>query len=632
MVAQVKDVKAKIEIVEAATQRKQVFLDGLRGQLDQIEASTSGLQSHMQTPVTATLKLQHEASAALAAPLYTLFCELQAYQKASGCAKQMQVSIVDAKGLGSKANRVKKREFPGALLAGGRVHTDSIEPPPSKRLKAPSRSPSVAKQRESGKTPSRSPSMSRTRPGESSEILVGDAVAVDKEEEGAVAEPTSRGMPTLIIKEMSEVKIANDDDNEGVFDEDRAADSQPKELWKCADKAVQLTLSLAVDDDVEGAETKEFAVLFQYFPTAQIVTAELVTPSSGSLGKHVLTSLFPGDDGLQLSNHATAYKFTSEDEAQSEISFPFELTASRPYLWAQWICGLHALPRSDANDSQRRTEPSVRNVIQQLIRRLAATTQLKRHLGALAKGNAHAPVHASFARHFPTTIKTKLSGWKEIAHPTADTRDLFKTHASTGSQYFSVAFKNDKLHVDAVIEVSPEYPVRAPQFRLRHGESTATVDNALKVGGPIVDYVVNLVTDLPLPFLSCRKLSSKSTRTTTSSWRGIAISFCSHTSSAKYSNAWMFSVPGPRGTYRRVSVAPAEAKIGDRRLWWIPSPRKCAIVRANRAQRGMHLLKHQQYCEGWTDRRYAEGVYNSVTETLATRTFVSSWSTGRSPA
>lgn len=483
MMAQVKEIKARIEVVEEATQRKQSFLDGLRGQLDRIEDSTGGLQKYMRAPVSTSLQRQQDANTQLPTPLYTLYCELEAYQSASGCAKQMQLAIVDAKGLRG-AQRIKKRDFPVALLAGGRVaggkddSTSGGGGPLSKRQKVPSRSPSVATRRDGGnaaKAPSRSPSIARTRPVESGEVVDGSSEPQD--EDGVIVEKTD-------TKEVREVKLAIQDDGDVDMLTPEEPPTETQDLWRCSEKAVLLKLSLAIDDDVAGTETKAFALLFQYFPAAEIVTAELMTPST--LTRHTLTSLFPGDYGLHLPRNATAYKFASDD-SHAEIVFPVELTASRPYYWAQWICGLHPLQRVVPTASTiRRPEPSVRNTMDQLIRRLTVSVQLKNHLSLLANGAAQAPVHPSHARHFPSEIKTTLFRWKEqLCDPGADGLDLVEQNdrdTSPGSQYFTVSFKNDKLEVAGVVHVTPEYPVRAPRFRLRHvGTSTdATEDNALK--------------------------------------------------------------------------------------------------------------------------------------------------------
>ncbi|KAE8968561.1 hypothetical protein PR001_g27753 [Phytophthora rubi] len=84
----------------------------------------------MGEPVTAQCNRHHAAGLELPTPLYALYCELEAYQTASGEAeKQLTVEIVDAVGV--------KRAFPAAL------ERQEHAPAAAKRQKAPSRSPSA---------------------------------------------------------------------------------------------------------------------------------------------------------------------------------------------------------------------------------------------------------------------------------------------------------------------------------------------------------------------------------------------------------------------------------------------------------------------------------------------------------
>ncbi|TMW55262.1 hypothetical protein Poli38472_013153 [Pythium oligandrum] len=481
MKTQLKELKAKIDEVEAASQKKQTFLDGLRGELDTIEDSTRGLQKYMHKPVTATLKSQQDASTLLPAPLYTLYCELEAYQTASGCAKQMALSIVGSKGLKASALRVKKREFPSALTSGGRVKNElDAKEPEKKRLKGPSRSPSIAKleaekARETNalRAPSRSPSQGHSRPAESGEIV--DVVMAENGTD-ATANNGSRADD----KDASEVKRIDDDQDE--LDDANDADNE-RDLWRCHEKALLLKLSLAVDDEVSGSTTTEFSLLFQYFVNARVVSVDLLEPSNAP--KNVLMNLFPGDDGLSMPRLATAYEF--KGVTPEELSFPTNLVASRPYHWAQWICGLFPLKRGDGAADTRRPEPSIRNTMTQLVKRLVVSVQLQQHLQALAK-NSLAPVHTAFTGHFPARIKTKLNGWKEIASPNVDLLRRFTSEKSeqltlstTGCRYYRVTFRHEHVQVEGIVEISPEYPVRAPRFRLSATDSASTsIENHLK--------------------------------------------------------------------------------------------------------------------------------------------------------
>ncbi|KAE8875601.1 hypothetical protein PF005_g30463 [Phytophthora fragariae] len=91
----------------------------------------------MGEPVTAQCNRHHAAGLELPTPLYALYCELEAYQTASGEAeKQLTLEIVDAVGV-KHAGALRKRAFPAAL------ERQEHAPAAVKRQKAPSRSPSA---------------------------------------------------------------------------------------------------------------------------------------------------------------------------------------------------------------------------------------------------------------------------------------------------------------------------------------------------------------------------------------------------------------------------------------------------------------------------------------------------------
>ncbi|KAF0699995.1 Aste57867_9475 [Aphanomyces stellatus] len=126
-----KDLKAEIAQVDEAVQEKRALLDGVPAEVAAIEQATLPLQSLLSVPLSATFERQEEAKQ-LPAPLYILYCELEAYMEIHG---GMSLSIGQAKGLLSKSK--------------SRKAVQPEEPPAAKRQKTTtattlSRSPSPA--------------------------------------------------------------------------------------------------------------------------------------------------------------------------------------------------------------------------------------------------------------------------------------------------------------------------------------------------------------------------------------------------------------------------------------------------------------------------------------------------------
>ncbi|KAG2767886.1 hypothetical protein JG687_00008133 [Phytophthora cactorum] len=486
--AELKEIKLKIAKVEDATETKQAFLDALPDHLAGIEAATTGLQKYMGEPVTAQRSRHHTAVTELPTPLYALYCELEAYQTASGDAgKQLQLEIVDSVGV-KHTGTFRKRGFPAAL--------ERLEQAPTtKRLKAPSRSPSASL---NGATPPHSRAPSR-----SSSVKRGAGTSAQEPESGEIVAAHTAEKLLELRPHEEETKEEGSETKEQ--DEDADASTTPAQnLWKPHAKALQLTVSVTAPLDADKSDTVSgsFSVMFQYFPVAKMVTAEVMKTVPASLNhgsqRTILTNLFPGDDGLTVPQLVVNYAFQEDSEERTEVEFPANATC-RPYYWAQWICGLDPMKRPDPSDMDvnttekpRRPEPSVRNVMNQLVKRFVATAVLQKQLDQLTKSQRPEDDGAHFvhplARHlFTHEVKTRLEEWKEIPTPAQDMFHLFRESAApstrpraqfhlqtTGCRYFRVGFKNGQAKVSAIVEVSPEYPVRAPRFLFQPRSTTSS--------------------------------------------------------------------------------------------------------------------------------------------------------------
>lgn len=504
MKVQLKQLKAEIKDMDAATQTKQTFLDGLRQQVTSIEEATLGLQSYMGSNVTAQLTRQHEATTQLAAPLYVLYCELDAYRQASGTPDQIKLAIVDAKSLQSQAvSSHFKRRFPAAFQIDSDRVANVDKTNGIKRVKGTiSRSPSVAATEKPSSTqvsssaepviPSRSPSIGRTKSGDATTPLATTTVVL--------AEKLLALRPYESTPQAEDTEVNGSKHGDGQ-QEDQA--TRPVDIWQPHHKALQVELTLSVDAD----RVISFLMAFQYFPRTKIVTVEMISVDGKKPMKHLLTNLFPGDDGCEIPQLACNYEFLQDN---GELLFPLDTSAARPFYWAQWICGLRPMKRiQSAQEAPHRPEPSVRNVMAQLTKRLVASEHLAAHLSLLRRGSsAILPIHADAKALYPNEIKTRVIRCQEQRQaPTRDIFQLFKDQAqrsscfhltTTGCRYFDVEFQfEQKPVISAIIEISPEYPVRAPRFLFQAKTTTSTSENVsfqnyLKVRRSCVEFCKDL--------------------------------------------------------------------------------------------------------------------------------------------
>ena len=85
-----------------------------------------------------------------------------------------------------------------------------------------------------------------------------------------------------------------------------------------------------------GKDATSFAVRFSYLPVLGIVT---VCPQAG-FPPCLLVNLFPNDTGRDTPNPSNHHSRAARASASGIFKFPSDVPC-RPYLWAQWLAGLH---------------------------------------------------------------------------------------------------------------------------------------------------------------------------------------------------------------------------------------------------------------------------------------------------
>jgi len=304
------------------------------------------------------------------------------------------------------------------------------------------------------------------------------------------------------------------------------AKNEGKHILKADPLAVVLRLKSMIDTSESTATAKNSEkiteILFQYLPSLNVVTAEATEHPQ------LLVNLFPGDHGATTPNLSSFHECTvaaatssnkdigsesenvlkvheennvltdmkntedslSAKQGQTLNTFPGlpKDFPGRPYMWAQWLAGLCFL-----NDSQKqeRLEPSTRAVIRQLHRRVRAQRTLKYLLSTLNsaatsmssnKSAQMIPIHPAMNQLFPANAgsdSASLVGWTEVVQKVSQIKPHFGYSAlqeegnadtpdpAMACRFFRARLMHQGRALNAFVEVSPEYPAKAPRWLLQ---------------------------------------------------------------------------------------------------------------------------------------------------------------------
>nr|CCA21175.1 conserved hypothetical protein [Albugo laibachii Nc14] len=430
----------EIAQVESITKQKLKFLANLRGTLNVIEDSTQSLQEYMGNPVTSKLRKQNEAIELLPTPLYSLYCELDGYMEAAQVrAERMQVEVVATDFFGQSTKRyLSKRKFSSVL--------SDPKDPPQKRIRSAS-----------PRTPSRSPSSSRA-------TTLQRSIEVD-----STVETEASNAEDLVdhVNDKNECSTEVEDENVGDLN------------------THSLLLKLCPVKET-------FSILFRYCKVFKIVTVEVVESSSSKSISHeaILMNLFPNDDGNDIPRIASGYEFIEVEGMDRVASL-----LGRPYHWAQWICGLHVLPRPKLEDRVvvsdtlvSRIQPSIQNTMHQLVKRFSAAAYLELHLSKLERASLEKDavrVAPDSIEYFPSfSPKTRLEAW---------TLMVPEGGKSLSSRVYLAAFKNGDTRCEATVEISTEFPVRAPHFRFCTDKSSLQPTELKEVEMEVNDHCMECI-------------------------------------------------------------------------------------------------------------------------------------------
>ncbi|XP_078467762.1 THO complex subunit 5 isoform X6 [Lampetra planeri] len=268
---------------------------------------------------------------------------------------------------------------------------------------------------------------------------------------------------------------------------------------KLEDKRKQLLrrhpLCVALDISCK-ANKSTLHLQFRYLPALHVVTVKARVgaseqPSSISGGDlltpdSLLTCLYPGDHGNDSPNPANRFHL---QRLGMESLGSYVQEVGRPYVWVQWLAGLHfpAQPTEQSVSAQSVLSASHMETTVRLLRmRLLGRLALQRQFAALE--HCILPVSAESQPLFPAKMVSRLIQW------TASTYDEYKVlpytrHvveaglAQESDLYFSALIERGTAKLRVAVLLSPSFPSPAPILSLClswNGERSSQTDDNIR--------------------------------------------------------------------------------------------------------------------------------------------------------
>ena len=401
----------------AAVRAKAAFLNELPSHLQSMRASSAALEQTFKTPVS-MVRQQHSATRSLPAPLYVVFAQLEAYRDTADAAVSVTIRghVADAEAWYKVRNEAASS---GEAAASGEAaeeeEQEGEEEPRNKRAK------------------------------------VEDSNGTD-------------------VADAGEADDANDEDE----DEDEDKDEEKTRPQVAARKPD--VFPLVVTALVPIGDLGSIRILFSYAPSITAVLADAELVSTGGIadnelcGSRLLSMLFPGDSGLAVVGHSSGadLRWDPSDRA-------------RPYRWAQFIAGIPIAGSDGSSDTDQRAAwqaasangevhaRAVRSVFARVADRAEAQVALRHQLRALAEHELQPSADMLLVPRGQDMVK--LTRWE----PAATTGD----RADADGLSFVAAWDCDpgplcqKGQLLATVRVPPDYPLRAPTFRLSFSKCPA---------------------------------------------------------------------------------------------------------------------------------------------------------------
>jgi len=238
---------------------------------------------------------------------------------------------------------------------------------------------------------------------------------------------------------------------------DRMEDDEKEEDVTFATHPLSVVVKLTAT-----SKKQEATLTFTYLTQLNIVAIESQWDPDQSSNHSLLLDLFPNDSGVESPNPAN-----SSVLPENSLEFDAERRA-RPYKWVQWLAGLTFLQTNPTSESCIVPQESFRAVVARIRSRVQHRVTLLDELEKLAKKKPKITSEQA-ASLFQLPQSCSMSAWE-----------------AQGDSLYKVQLDRGDYSLQAMIEVSAEYPVRAPSFKLSFCKHPEGADRP-SITGAVVD-------------------------------------------------------------------------------------------------------------------------------------------------
>ena len=463
--------------------RDTAFLGKLPDLLDSLFRAALPLQEYFAAPSSTTLDgvpvtesqvegvEEDQLSLLLPKPLYTLYYQALNFQHTFGSIKvSIDGSEVDALRFN---DAVAEREgLPSGLSAAlqetsfryvfGRETTPEREKEEGEEQEEEERSLSPVEEEEEADAPVES-------------MDLDDIVAASSTAPGSRAQDSTED--EINWEEEEEVDLFKASGNiDAVADTGLSVEQLEKNTQDFLEKhlhPLSVLVSLLPGQDSSGGITLKF----RFVDTLNKVF--LSTAPVAKLGS--LSCLYPGDVGLL----STALESEEELRCISGEILLRKLGGAASFNWCQQLCGFNVnapmhpsayepISSASALASSKKTRVSLTQAIQKIRERVAATASLDTQIELLRDQKQIPDGYCNFSAPGLETTLRKFEKVEE-AMLLAEVPGYRLKSLQGRWNYYRAVFSRNRLEVQALIEIGPEYPVRSPIFHLSFLHIPATL-------------------------------------------------------------------------------------------------------------------------------------------------------------
>ncbi|CAM9244068.1 unnamed protein product [Ectocarpus fasciculatus] len=492
-----KATQIRVKAANSVVKESRDYLDRLPENLKDVERALAPLKKNMPWR-PGSRRGRHERSSELPGPLFTLYCQLEAFCD----------SVLAATGGMDESGAVS-----ALATFGGDVAGDRSPPGLAASVTIEPAKPCVSASAKAAAARSKDASDSAEAPAASTDSSKGSS------------EPDSK-RPRLDCEQGDGGSGVAGGGEGGVrlkrTISRREAGKATLDALRPSPLEVQLTLNFGDRKSDAGAAPPKasgststadtFKVRFSFLPSLGIVA---VRPAAAHDSRAPLANLFPTDTGKDTPNPANHHNKAAQASPLGVFEYPADVPC-RPYRWAQRLAGLHFPPAAEGGRPVAATtmpiEPTTRSAVAALRSRARTLEALGGQLKALSDGKGPSPLPGS--RDEAVAESVELRSWKELSgSELQQASSIFqKSHASKsksipgggeeaeavscsdrklwerfGARYFKGTVSSQQggkertVHVH--VEVPAEYPLRPSLISLTEDikpDADAAGDAALR--------------------------------------------------------------------------------------------------------------------------------------------------------